>query len=322
MAFILHNQPFFRAVPLGYFMRRSLSFLNSIYILALLGLPTFVAAETSRSLDEIATDLVNPASGIAHIANDVVYRTSQGDLPDAGDQTGVNYLFRPSLGLSLANGKKVLFRATVPLVYKQAKYVADREYYDYLIRQRADTMPTDGFFETGHSFLGDISYDFAYGGVSDNNWITMYGIAGLLATSKDTSAARGQYLLGPEFALGKVTDWGVIGAWATHLVDVSGDNPANIDTRLTSLKVFFAYGLGNGWQLISNPVITYDWEGASGNKLLLPIGGGIAKTTRIGRIPVQLALDIQNYVVSPDAFGPKWLMTFRFTPVFANLFQK
>lgn len=296
-----------------------------VCICALLGLPAFAVADsdqTARSLDDIARDLSNPVSAISYIANDFVYRTYQGDLPGASDQTSELYLFRPSVGIPLANGKNILMRAALPIQLSQPKYVADREYYDFLIRQRADTMPTDGYFETGHSFQGDIFYDIAYGGVSDSGWIAMYGIAGLLGTSKDGSAARNQNLLGPEFAFGKVKDWGVIGAWVTHMVDISTGDLLDIDTQLTSAKIFFAYSLGNGWQIFSNPVITYDWEAVSGNKLLLPIGAGVSKLTRIGKMPLSLALDVQNYVVSPDAYGPEWLLKFTVTPVFPNLFQK
>ena len=296
-----------------------------ICICVLLGLPALAFAQPdqdAKSLDDIARDLSNPVSAISYIANDFEYRTYQGDLPGAGDQSSEVYLFRPSVGIPLRNGKNILLRAALPIHLSQPKYVADHEYYDHLIRQRADIMPRNGEFETGHSFQGDYYYDLAYGGVSDNGWITMYGIAGVLGTSKDGSAARNQNLLGPEFAFGKETDWGVIGAWLNHMVDVSGSGWVEVDTQLTNAKIFFAYGLGNGWQIFSNPVITYDWEAVSGNKLLLPVSVGVSKLTRIGKMPLNLAMDIQNYVVSPDAYGPEWLLRFSVTPVFPNLFQR
>ena len=73
---------------------------------------------------------------------------------------------------------------------------------------------------------------------------------------------------------------------------------------------------------MSNPVITADWEADSGNELLLPIGAGVSKTTRFGKVPVKLAFEIEKYVVSADRFGTDWLLTFSITPVFRNPFQK
>ena len=296
----------------------------SLCAVALL-LPGLVLADTERqekSLDEIARALSNPVSAISYVGNDFEYRSYQGDLPGADEQSGESYLIKPAFGIPLANGKNILLRAAIPVRLSQPKYVADREYYDFLIRQKADSMPGDGVFESGHSFLGDVMYDIAYGGVNDNGWIFMYGLAGVLSTSKDGSAARNQRLLGPEVAFGKETSWGVLGAWLSHVVDVSGDSTADIDSELTSARMFFAYSLGNGWQIFSNPTITYDWEAASGNKLLLPIGGGVSKVSRLGGLPLKFAMDVQNYIVSPDAYGPEWLLTFSVTPVFPNLFQR
>ena len=103
-------------------------------------------------------------------------------------------------------------------------------------------------------------------------------------------------------------------------MDITGDKSFN--TNETSIDLFFAYGLGNGWQIISKPTILYDWEADSGNELLLPLGGGVAKTTRLGKVPVKLEMEIQNYIVSPDRFGPECLLTFSVTPVIGGLFQK
>lgn len=305
-------------------MRDVFKMLSVLYALILL-LPAVALAATEneeKTLDEIAKALSNPVAAISYVGNDFQYRSYQGDLPGADDQSGESYLIKPAFGIPLSNGKNILLRATIPVRLSQPKYVADREYYDFLIRQKADSMPGDGAFESGHSFLGDVTYDIAYGGVNDNGWIFMYGLAGVLATSEDTSAARNQRLLGPEVAFGKETSWGVLGAWLSHVVDVSGGSSANIDSEMTSARLFFAYGLGNGWQVFSNPTIVYDWEAVSGNKLLLPIGAGVSKVTRLGGLPLKFAMDVQNYIVSPDAYGPEWLLSFSVTPVFPNLFQR
>ena len=133
----------------------------------------------------------------------------------------------------------------------------------------------------------------------------------------DRRVERDQYLLGPEFAIGKVSDWGTYGVWLKHWVDVADVSGRDVkwSTNESYLKFFFAYGLGNGWNIIANPEIEYDWEGAGSNKLYLPIGGGISKTTELWRVPVKMDLELYNYIESPDAFGPEWMLTFAITPV-------
>ena len=310
-----------------------------ISVVVLLGLPiiSLAAAEAFEeqardtvapvksgelSLDEIAIELSNPVTTLFSIGNDFEYRIFQGSLPAADDESTFIYTLRPSIPIPLDNGKNILIRVAIPINGEQPIYEADEQYSPFLIRQLASTIPTDGTFDNyhGHSHLGDIEYDVAYGGVNDNGFISMFGIAGVIPSSQDLSQSVDQFQLGPEVALGKVTRWGVYGAWLTHLTRVAGEN--DWDTNMTSLKIFFAYGLGNGWQIFSNPVIEYDWEGDSDNKLFLPVGGGVSKTTRIGNVPLKLAFEIQKYIVSPDSIGPDWLFTFSFTPVFRNPFQK
>ena len=311
-----------------------------ILIIVLLGLPIPVlAADTeaenldsdtagsikrdSLSLDEIAKELSNPVTALATLSNDLEYRIYQGSLPGADDDTAYIYTLRPSIPIPLSNGKNILMRFGIPINGEQPIYaVGNEQVSPFLIRQNASTIPTDGTFDNyhGHSHLGDIDFDIAYGGVSDSGFISMYGIAGVLPSSQDLSQSIDQYQLGPEIALGKVTGWGVYGAWLTHLTRVSGED--KWDTNMTSLKIFFAYGLGNGWQVFSNPVIEYDWEGDSDNQLFLPLGAGVSKTTRFGSMPMKLSFEIQKYIASPDAIGPDWLFTFSVVPVIQNPFQK
>ena len=283
------------------------------------------AAESMLSNDEIANELINPVTALRSLGNDLEYRTYQGSLPESGDMSAWIYLFKPSIPFQLSNGKNLLLRATIPFYFDQPVWETyfghpiwevDRSYADFLLRQSPQVTPDSGRFLPGHDHLADFSFDVAYGGVSERGLISMFGIAGVLPTNQDISASRHQYLLGPEVAIGKSADWGVIGAWVTHLMDFTGDS--SFSTNETSLKIFFAYGLGNGWQIVSNPTILYDWEADSGNELLLPIGGGFAKTTRFGSTPVKLAFELQRYVETPERFGPEWLFTFSITPVISD----
>lgn len=279
-----------------------------------------IAADSGESLenlsdDEIARELASPVSALFSLGNDFVYRTTQGDLPDADNQPYAAYLIEPTIPFQLDNGKRILVRFEIPVIFDEPIYIADQDYADFKIRQFSSTIPTDGVFEDTHDHMGDIAYDVAYGGVNENGLITMYGVAGSLPFGSDTTNSRNQWLLGPEFAIGKSADWGVAGVWLRHLVDVSG-NKDEYSTSETSAEVFFAYSLGNGWQVISNPVIKYDWEGGSGNRLFIPLAAGIAKTARIGKMPYRLAFQVEKYIASPDLFGPDWQFTLSFRPVF------
>ncbi len=83
-------------------------------------------------------------------------------------------------------------------------------------------------------------------------------------------------------------------------------------------QYFYAYGLGNGWQIASSPVITYNWHADSDQALTLPLGIGVAKTTKLSGKPWKFSAQVQYFVEQPDTFGPDWLLKFTVTPVVQN----
>ena len=318
-------------------MRKKCILTIGAYLACLLAVPALYADtdgdKESYSLDEIGTELSNPVTTLVSVRTDIEHRTYQGDLPKSGDQSNTVFMIKPSFPIPLKNGKNILMRATIPIYmdmpawqvpFGHPLWIQDYDYADVRLRQSPQITADTGAYNSLHGHIGNIGFDFAYGGVSDSGFISMYGIATALDTSTNASASKNQILLGPEVAFGKSTDWGVFGAWVTHLVNVTDgdDRGGPYETNETYIEVFFNYALGNGWQVFSDPKITYDWEADSGNELLLPLGVGIAKTTRIGKTPLKLAFEVQKFVISPDRFGTNWLFTFSVTPVFSNPFER
>lgn len=298
--------------------------LLSLILLLSCGVTLEVAAD-SVSHDRITTQLMNPIGSFAAVDNRLFYKSFEGDLPDADKQTTQGYVFEPVFPFELRNGRRLAVRFSLPVTFSTPAYVhGDREYADWLIRQRADLLTDDGYFIEGHGHLDDVTYDVGYGDTEDNGMFWMYGLAGVLPTSQDGSIERDQYLLGPQLAVGKSYHWGIVGVWAKHLVDVANSSrtgrqhPVDWSTNETRVRLIFAYGLGGGWQFVSNPEVVYDWEGVSGNKVLLPLGGGVARTFDIGPVPVRASLEGYFHAVSPDAFGAEWQLNFSLTPVISS----
>ena len=240
-------------------MRVSCVGLKGILSIVLMSLPALLLAADSDTdqpkkiaeltLDEIAMELSTPVTSLVALNNDFEFRSYQGNLSGAGDQSALIYKFTPTLPIPLSNGKNILLRLTIPVNSNQPLYYVDHvEYPEFLVRQLADSLPTDREFIDGHDHLADIEFDIAYGGVSDSGFISMYGIAFAFPTSQDFSSAIDQYQAGPEVAFGKVKPWGTYGVLAKHMMRISGEDAW--DTNMTSFQVFFAYGLGNGWQAI------------------------------------------------------------------------
>ena len=283
--------------------------------------PTEIGSQ--KSIDEIAREMTNPLAAFYSLGYQLEYRTYQGSMPGAGDQTGLAHIFRPVIPFAHKNGKGFVFRFALPYYDDQPIYWADRGYAEWRIRQQDPTIQEGGFWEPTHGHTDAVSTDLVYGGVSDTGFILMYGLAGIWPTTSDTSNGKQQLILGPELNIGKMTDWGVYGALISHVIDVAEKRDKGTpDTTMTTIQAYFSYGLSHGWQLISNPTINYDWEGDSGNKLNLPLGGGVAKTTKIGKMPLRIAAEFQKYVASTDRFGPDWLFKLTISPVIPSKFTR
>lgn len=269
-----------------------------------------------KSLAELAIEMTNPFGRVFSVFNSLEYTGFQGDLQGATDQNRLNLDVLISFPFLLDSGRTILTRMNFPINLGEPTYsTPDRDYVEWAIRQDAEMLPNGNPWFDGHGHLSDISYDVSWGGVNENGWLTGIGIAGVLPTGQDGSIERDQYLLGPELILGKVSDWGILGARLRHLTDVA-DVVDTIDygTNETQLEVFFNYPLNNRWSIVSSPTLVYDWEAASGNHLLLPLGGGVSRMVRWFGVPVKVDIELEYYAVSPDFFGPEWLARFSLSP--------
>jgi hypothetical protein len=75
-------------------------------------------------------------------------------------------------------------------------------------------------------------------------------------------------------------------------------------------QYFINYNLPEGWYLTSAPIITANWEAESGNKWTVPLGGGVGKIWRIGKVPVNTQLQAFYNVEKPD-LAADWSLRFQ-----------
>jgi hypothetical protein len=265
-------------------------------------------AQQRKSADEVAKELSNPAGSLASLSNNIEYTTFKGELPGADDQDAWSYSFQPVLPFPVGDkGRRVIFRPLVPVPLNQPVFDADT-----------------GKFDSKNVNLGDISFDLVYAGTEmktkHDGFLWGIGAAGTLPTATDDDLGGNQWRLGPEAFGGIIRQWGLVGALVSHQWDLGGSNDDAYS--VTAAQYFYAIGLGQGWQIASSPVITYDWQADSDDAWTVPLGIGLAKTTSLGGKPWKFQAQVQYYVEQPDAFGPEWLLKFTVTPVIKNPFVR
>ena len=197
-------------------------------VVALAGAPA--PARAQQSADELARELSNPTAAVAGLTSNFDFTTFTGDLPGAGDESSISYLFQPSLPFPQANGNNILFRPAIPVVFNQPLPVT------------VGTMPG---FESSGANLGEIGFDLAYGGTTEGGVLALAGMVGTLPTATDDALGKDQLALGPEIAIGVVKPWGVLGGLVAHQWDVAG-GAEGVETSRTTIQYFYAFTLGGG----------------------------------------------------------------------------
>jgi len=251
-----------------------------------------VAEEKKPTAEEIAKELANPNTPLASLNFKFQYRTFEGNLNGANNQSGTTILFQPSLPFPLDNGDLILFRPAIPLIPDQPFY--------------------NGTSFEGESGIGDIVFDLAYAPKNDKGLLIAYGIVASLPTASDNLGSD-RYTLGPEYLIGKITKDYVIGAFPNHQWDIAGSG--NKSVSLTTVQLFGTVLPGGGWNYGTSPIITYDWKT---DQATVPLNFNFGKSVIWNGKPWKLSMEINYYIEQADAFGPEWMIGFNVTPVVKN----
>ena len=250
------------------------------------------------SADEIAKSLANPNTPLATLNLKLQYRTFDGDLPGAGDESGTGMLFQPAFPFPLDNGDTLFFRPAFPIQLDQPVYEGTGDDYDSV------------------SGLGDIAFDLAYG--STNKETGLLWAAGMIAsipTATEDELGFDRWTAGPEFLIGKLSAKGVIGALTTYQTDFAGSGDLDISTF--TFNVLAIYLPGGGWNVGSVPIIVFDEEN---DQWTVPLNAQVGKTVILGGRPWKIGVELNYYVEQADAFGPEWMVGINIGPVVKNVF--
>jgi hypothetical protein len=196
-------------------------------------------APEEKTADELALELANPTSALGSMTSNIDFRTFQGDMPGAGGQSSVTYLFQPSIPFPQSNGYNLLFRPAIPIMFNQPVF-RPTEGPTPVVDQFGHTGQLSGMGDfQGEAGLGESGFDLAYGTTTKSGLLYLGGMAGTLPTSTNEFLGKDQLALGPEFAIGLLKKWGVVGALVAHQWDVAG-GAENVETSSTSIQYFYA----------------------------------------------------------------------------------
>jgi len=157
--------------------------------------------------------------------------------------------------------------------------------------------------------LGDINPTFFFSPAKPSSLIWGIGPTITLPTASDRLLGSGKWSMGPAgVALTMQGPW-VFGALMNNQWSVGGwgDKPVNA----LLMQPFVNYNLPGGWYLTSSPILTADWKAdKAGDVWTVPLGGGVGKLFRLGKLPINAQLAAYGNVAKPE-FGPDWQLRFQ-----------
>jgi hypothetical protein len=160
-----------------------------------------------------------------------------------------------------------------------------------------------------HGGMGDIQFT-AFLSPSKSGGLTWgVGPALVFPTATDDSLGSGKFSAGPSVvALTMQGPW-VIGVLAQNVWSYCGDHDRNYVNQML-VQPFINFNLPDGWYLTTSPIITADWHADSDERWTVPVGGGVGRLFKIGKLPVNMQLASYYNVVHPT-FGPEWTVRFQ-----------
>jgi len=266
------------------------------------------AAAHQASLAETGAKLSNPVSDVWALFTEFDINFNNGNNNQGDDKIGGLMNFQPILPVPLfGEGDdrwKMIVRPAVPI-----QFAAPRP---------------DGINNTNYdSGLADILFPLLVVPPVENKGI-IFGLGPTLTlpTSTKVQLGRRQWQMGPAAVVGYKTKDYVVGVFPQYFWGVGGrgDQGSNIENASNMNLLYFGFlNLPDAWQVGMNPVITYDHKASRGNKWNVPLGLVVAKTTKVGGMPVKFQLGAEYSVVSQDDFGKRFLIKLNVIPVIGAL---
>lgn len=158
--------------------------------------------------------------------------------------------------------------------------------------------------------LGDINPSLFLSPAKSTEFIWGVGPTFTLPTATDSLLGSGKFSMGPTaVALFDKGPW-LLGVLAYNQWSVTGWSKQDVNNML--IEPFVNYNFGKGWHLSTAPLITADWEAKGSQQWTVPLGGGIGKLVRIGKLPADFLVQAYSNVARPQ-YAPDWELRFQVT---------
>ena len=252
--------------------------------LARLAMTVWCVATSLPAMATEAADLAKAAQNpiASMISLPIQYNANLNAGP--GDRTQHVLNIQPVIPISLNTDWNLITRTVVPLI----------------------SAPVPGSDRT--EGVGDLQLSMFLSPAHSQGWIWGAGLIVQAPTASDDQLGQGKWGLGPTavaLRIEKGTPW-VYGALFNNVWSVSGDSDrASVNQMLIQPFINYNFPKAPGRYLSFSPIITANWQAASGEKWTVPLGLSIGQIMKFGTQPVNLQAGAYYSVERPTG-APDW----------------
>jgi hypothetical protein len=246
---------------------------HALFLTAMIMLCVAVLPIQAQESSEIAKQAQNPIANLISVPLE----------NDFNPQTGINkndsYVLemKPVVPFRLSNDWTLITRTIIPVI------------------QVPDLAPG----VNGTSGLGDVQESLFLSPAKAGPVIWGAGPAISFPTATQDILGTKKLSLGPTVVVLRSQGHWLFGSLAQNLWSVGGPS-ARPDVNQMLLQPFVNYNLPHKWYLTSSPIITANWEVRPDERWVVPVGGGVGRIVRFGKLPVNVYTQLFRNVERPD----------------------
>jgi hypothetical protein len=245
------------------------------------------SAHAELSAEDLAKIAQNPVGNLISVPFQENAYFNVG--PQNGTQNVLN--IQPVIPFSISDDWNIITRTILPIV----------------------SLPAFAPGQGSVSGIGDLQISAFLSPAKPGAWIWGVGVVTQLPTHTNDRLGNNNAGLGPTFVvlhLEHGSPW-VYGVLLNNIWSVgSSDYPFNSNAPKYSnglMQPFLNYNFEGGAYLTTSPIITVNWEARGSQQWTVPMGGGVGKLFKIGRLPVNTQIGAYFNVVRPD-FANNWAL--------------
>ena len=183
---------------------------------------------------------------------------------------------QPVIPVSLSEGVNLINRVIIPII----------------------TQPYGDNGTASSTGIGDISYTAWLSPTKASKITWGVGPALQIPTASKDIYGSGEFGVGPSVvALTSIDQW--VAGVVINNVWTFGD----VKENKFLFQYFVNYNLPKAWYIVSAPILTANWNAASGEKWIVPFGGGAGKILKLGKLPINVNAQVYYNAVKPDGWG-------------------